>query len=150
MMPEVGNEAPDFTALDEQGNTVRLHDLRDKKVILYFYPKDNTPGCTSQACNLRDNYPLLESRNYVILGVSSDGESSHQKFIQTHELPFRLLVDSDQSVHEKYGTWVTKMMYGRKYMGTERVTFVINEKGFIDKIISKVDTRNHTQQILDA
>ncbi len=116
---------------------------------MYFYPKDNTPGCTAEACNLRDNYAQFTSKGYEILGVSSDSEKSHQKFIDKYELPFRLLADVDKSIHESYGTWVEKSMYGRKYMGTARVTFIIDENGVIEKIIEKVKTKDHTAQILD-
>lgn len=127
---------------------VKLSALRGKKVILYFYPKDMTPGCTAEACNLRDNYQVLQRKGYEVLGVSTDNEKSHMKFIAKEELPFRLLADTDKLLHEAYGTWVEKSMYGRKYMGTARVTFVISESGLIEDIIEKVDTRNHTDQIL--
>lgn len=143
-----GIKAPDFRSKDQDGNDVTLSSLRGKKVILYFYPKDMTPGCTAEACNLRDNYKLLQKQGYEVLGVSTDNEKSHQKFIAKEKLPFRLLADTDKSIHEKYGTWVEKSMYGRKYMGTARVTFVIDEEGIIDEIIEKVDTKDHTNQIL--
>ena len=121
---------------------------RVKKVILYFYPKDNTPGCTAQACNLRDNYEALQKAGYVVLGISSDSEKSHQKFIEKQSLPFSLIADEDKTVHELYGTWVEKSMYGRKYMGTARTTFVIDEEGKIEEIIEKVKTKDHTAQII--
>ncbi|WP_209329157.1 thioredoxin-dependent thiol peroxidase [Lunatimonas salinarum] len=149
MAIEVGQQAPDFETKDQNGNTVRLSDFKGKKVILYFYPKDNTPGCTAQACDLRDNYEALQKAGYVVLGVSSDSENSHQKFIQKYELPFSLLADEDKSVHEKYGTWVEKSMYGRTYMGTARTTFVIDENGNIAQIIDKVKTKEHTNQIIN-
>lgn len=149
MAIEVGQQAPDFETKDQNGNTVRLSDFKGKKVILYFYPKDNTPGCTAQACDLRDNYEALQKAGYVVLGVSSDSEKSHQKFIEKYELPFTLLADEDKSVHEKYGTWVEKSMYGRTYMGTARTTFVIDEKGNIAQIIDKVKTKEHTNQIIN-
>ena len=144
-----GDKAPSFESTDQDGNKVKLSDFTGKKVVLYFYPKDDTPGCTAEACNLRDNYAQFTSKGYEILGVSSDSEKSHQKFIIKYELPFRLLADVEKSIHESYGTWIEKSMYGRKYMGTARVTFVIDEKGIIEKIIEKVKTQDHTTQILD-
>lgn len=148
MKLQPGNKAPDFSVNDQDGNTVKLSSLRGKKVVLYFYPKDMTPGCTAEACNLRDNYKLLQKQGYEVLGVSTDNEKLHQKFIAKEKLPFRLLADTGKSLHEKYGTWVEKSMYGRKYMGTARVTFIINEEGVIEEVIEKVDTKNHTDQIL--
>src|SRR5688572_5601480 len=148
MALQPGDKAPDFTAKDETGNEVRLKDLKGKKVVLYFYPKDMTPGCTAESCNLRDNYKALLKQGYEVLGVSTDNEKSHQKFIAKEKLPFSLLADTDKSLHNKYGTWIEKSMYGRKYMGTARVTFIINENGIIEEIIGKVDTKNHTDQIL--
>ncbi|MGY6558179.1 MAG: thioredoxin-dependent thiol peroxidase [Nitritalea sp.] len=145
---EVGQVAPDFTAKDQDGNTIRLSDFKGKKVVLYFYPKDNTPGCTAQACNLRDNYEALQAAGYEVFGVSSDSEKSHKKFIEKQALPFRLIADEDKQVHEAYGTWVEKQMYGRTYMGTARTTFLIDADGIIEEIISKVKTKEHTQQIL--
>jgi peroxiredoxin Q/BCP len=143
-----GSKAPDFTSKDENGNDVKLSDFRGKKLVLYFYPKDMTPGCTAESCNLRDNYKVLLKQGYEVLGVSTDSEKSHQKFIAKEKLPFRLLADTDKSLHSKFGTWVEKSMYGRKYMGTARTTFVINENGVIEEVIEKVDTKNHTDQIL--
>jgi peroxiredoxin Q/BCP len=143
-----GTKAPDFNIKDQDGKEIKLTDFKGKKVILYFYPKDMTPGCTAESCNLRDNYKVLQKKGYEVLGVSTDNEKSHQKFIAKEKLPFRLLADTDKSLHSKYGTWVEKSMYGRKYMGTARVTFVINEGGVIEEIIEKVDTKNHTDQIL--
>jgi peroxiredoxin Q/BCP len=143
-----GSKAPDFTTKDQNGNDVKLTDFRGKKLVLYFYPKDMTPGCTAESCNLRDNYKVLLKQGYEVLGVSTDNEKSHQKFIEKEKLPFSLLADTDKSLHNKYGTWVEKSMYGRKYMGTARVTFIINENGIIEEIIGKVDTKNHTDQIL--
>ena len=145
---KVGDTAPDFSLNDQSGNSVKLTDFKGKKVVLYFYPKDNTPGCTAEACNLRDNYQALMKAGYVVLGVSSDNEKSHQKFIDKFELPFPLLADTEKEIHEKYGTWVEKSMYGRKYMGTARVTFIIDENGKIEEIIEKVKTNDHTAQIL--
>jgi peroxiredoxin Q/BCP len=143
-----GIQAPDFEVNDQDGKPVKLSSFTGKKVILYFYPKDMTPGCTAEACNLRDNYKKLQKEGYEILGISTDDEKTHRKFIEKEKLPFRLLADTDRSVHEKYGTWVEKSMYGRTYMGTARVTFVIDEKGYISEVIEKVDTKNHAQQIL--
>jgi thioredoxin-dependent peroxiredoxin len=148
MRPNIGDKAPAFNINDQDGNAVKLSDFKGKKIVLYFYPKDMTPGCTAEACNLRDNYKLLQKQGYEVLGVSTDSEKLHKKFIEKEKLPFRLLADPDKKLHDLYGTWVEKSMYGRKYMGTARVTFVINEKGVIDEIIEKVDTKNHTEQIL--
>ncbi|PSL07329.1 thioredoxin-dependent thiol peroxidase [Cecembia rubra] len=148
MSLELGKAAPDFESKDQNGNSIKLSDFRGKKVVLYFYPKDNTPGCTAQACNLRDNYEALQKAGYVVLGVSSDSEKSHQKFIEKQNLPFSLIADVDHKVHEAYGTWVEKSMYGRKYMGTARTTFIIDENGNLEEIIEKVDTKAHTNQIL--
>ncbi|MBM3167753.1 MAG: thioredoxin-dependent thiol peroxidase [Bacteroidetes bacterium] len=148
MALSVGQLAPDFEGKIESGANVKLSDYRGKKVILYFYPKDATPGCTAQACNLRDNYDALLKAGYVVLGVSSDDVKSHKKFIEKQNLPFSLLADTDLSIHQAYGTWVEKSMYGRAYMGTARTTFVIDEAGKITEIIEKVDTKNHTAQVL--
>ena len=148
MALKAGMKAPAFQVNDQDGNSVKLKDLAGKKVVLYFYPKDMTPGCTAESCNLRDNYKVLQKQGYEVLGVSSDNEKSHQKFIAKEKLPFRLLADVDKKMHEAYGTWVEKSMYGRKYMGTARTTFIIDERGVIEEIIEKVDTKNHTDQIL--
>lgn len=148
MKLEAGQKAPQFEAKNEKGELIKLSDYLGKKVVLYFYPKDATPGCTAQACDLRDNYDALLKAGYVVLGVSSDDEKSHKKFIEKQSLPFPLLADTDLKVHEAYGTWVEKSMYGRKYMGTARTTFVIDEKGILAEIIEKVDTKNHTAQII--
>jgi len=146
---EIGQKAPDFSAKNQNGETVHLSDFKGKKVILYFYPKDNTPGCTTEACNFRDNYQSLKKDGFEIIGVSVDGEASHQKFISKYELPFQLLVDEDKSLVEAYGVWVEKNMYGKKYMGTARTTFVIDADGIIQHIIKKVDNKNASQQIRD-
>ena len=143
-----GDQAPVFEGKDQDGNTIKLSDFEGKKVVLYFYPKDNTPGCTAQACNLRDNYQTLQDQGYVVLGVSQDSETSHQKFITKQNLPFSLLADTDHTIHNLYGTWGEKSMYGKKYMGTLRTTFVIDENGKILEVIEKVKTKDHTAQIL--
>lgn len=150
MALKVGSKAPDFAVNDQDGKVVKLSDLKGKKVVLYFYPKDMTPGCTAEACNLRDNYKSLLKQGYEVLGVSTDNEKAHQKFITKEKLPFRLLADTERKIHGLYDTWVEKSMYGRKYMGTARMTFVINESGIIEEIIEKVDTKNHTSQILKS
>jgi len=142
-----GDKAPAFTVNDQDGNSVSLSDFKGKKVALYFYPKDDTTGCTAQACNLRDNYASLKKKGVVILGVSIDSEKSHKKFENKYTLPFPLLADTEKDIVNKYGVWGEKMMYGRKYLGTFRVTFLINEQGKIDHIIEKVDTKDHAAQI---
>ncbi|MEZ0541973.1 thioredoxin-dependent thiol peroxidase [Fibrella arboris] len=144
----VGDLAPDFTTKDQHGNPLTLSDYRGRKVVLYFYPKDDTPGCTAQACSLRDNYAELKKAGYEVLGVSIDPEKAHQKFITKYALPFSLVADTDQSVVEAYGVWQEKSMYGRTYMGTVRKTFIIDENGLITDIIEKIDTKNHATQIL--
>lgn len=144
----IGDKAPEFEGKDQHGNTVKLSDYRGKKVILYFYPKDDTSGCTAQACNFRDNYPDLQQEGYEVIGVSTDSEKSHQKFISKYELPFTLIADTDKQLVEQYGVWQEKLMYGRKYMGTMRYTFLIDENGVIRDIIKKVKTAVHSAQIL--
>lgn len=146
---KVGSKAPAFKGKDQDGNTISLADFKGKKLILFFYPKDNTPGCTAEACSLRDNYSLLQKNGFELLGISIDDEKSHQKFITKHSLPFPLLADSDKKVVEAYGLWIEKSMYGRKYMGTARTTFIIDEAGKISHIIEKVDTKDHAMQILN-
>ena len=148
MKLQIGDKAPNFKGVDQVGNAIALEDFTGKKLVLYFYPKDNTPGCTAQSCNLRDNYDSLIVAGYEVVGISSDNEKSHQKFIEKQSLPFRLIADVDKSIHAQFGTWVEKSMYGRKYMGTARTTFVIDEKGIILEIIEKVKTKDHTAQIL--
>lgn len=145
---KVGDKAPAFEAANQNGEIVKLGDFEGKKVVIYFYPKDNTPGCTKQACNLRDNYDALLAQGYVVLGVSIDSAKSHLKFIEKFNLPFDLLVDTDKKLVEQFGVWVEKSMYGKSYMGTARTTFVIDEKGYISEIISKVKTGDHTAQII--
>lgn len=146
---EIGVKAPEIIAKNQDGKTIKLSDFLGKKVILYFYPKDNTPGCTTEACNFRDNYQSLLKEGFEVLGVSIDSEQSHQKFISKFELPFDLLADEDQKIVNDYGVWVEKNMYGKKYMGTARTTFIIDEKGVIQHIIKKVDNKNASGQVLD-
>lgn len=148
MALKVGDKAPEIISKDQNGAEIKLSSFFGKKVALYFYPKDDTPGCTAEACNLRDNYGELKAKGFEILGVSIDSEKSHKKFIEKFSLPFPLIADVDKKVVEDYGVWVEKSMYGKKYMGTARVTFLIDEKGIITKIIDKVDTKEHTSQIL--
>lgn len=143
-----GNKAPAFKSTNEKGETISLADYKGKKLVFYFYPKDSTPGCTAEACDLRDNYHTFQAQGYEILGVSPDNEKSHVKFIAKYELPFSLLADMDHQVAEAYGVWGEKSMYGKTYMGILRTTFVIDENGIIEKIIEKVDTKAHTKQLL--
>lgn len=147
---KVGDKAPEFTSKDQNGKEVSLKDFAGKKVVLYFYPKDNTPGCTAEACDFRDNYQSLKSKGFEILGISTDEESSHKKFEVKFDLPFTLLADTEQDIVNKYGVWIEKNMYGKKYMGTNRKTFVIDEEGKILSIIEKVDTKNASQQLLES
>ena len=144
-----GDKAPDFTAKDQNGKAVSLADFKGKTVILYFYPKDDTPGCTAEACDFRDNYQSLLSKGFEVIGVSTDDEKSHRKFVTKHSLPFTLIADDDKHIVEAYGVWVEKSMYGKKYMGTARTTFIIDADGTIHKVIEKVDTKNSSQQVLD-
>ena len=147
-MLQAGDKAPNIESVDQDGNPIKLSYFAGKKIVLYFYPKDNTPGCTAESCNLRDNYQALQDQGYVVLGVSGDSPKSHKKFIEKHELPFPLIADEDKSVHEAFGTWGEKKMYGKTYMGTLRTTFIIDEKGVVEEVISKVKTKDHTAQIL--
>ncbi len=146
----IGEKAPDILGIDEKGQEVRLSQFAGKKLVLYFYPKDNTSGCTSEACNLRDNYSTLRRAGYEVVGVSVDSMTSHQKFIAKNELPFHLIADTDKSLVESFGVWGEKSMYGRKYMGTFRTTFIINEEGIVERIISpkEIKVKEHAQQIL--
>ncbi len=143
-----GDAAPDFAASNEKGETVRLSDYKGKKLVLYFYPKDDTPGCTAESCNLRDSYGSFQSKGYEILGVSPDSVKKHVKFQDKYSLPFNLLADEDHAVASAYGVWGPKKFMGRAYDGIHRTTFVIDETGQIERIIAKVDTENHTAQIL--
>lgn len=150
MTVKVGDLAPDFTAKDQDGNDVTLSSYRGKKVVLYFYPKDDTPGCTAQACNLRDNIAALKKKKLVVLGVSVDSAKKHKKFETKYSLPFTLVSDEDKKIVNEYGLWVEKKMWGKPYMGTQRTTFLINEEGVIEHIIEKVDTDDHTKQVLET
>jgi thioredoxin-dependent peroxiredoxin len=145
-----GDNAPAFTAKDQNGKKVSLSDYLGKKVVLYFYPKDDTPGCTAQACNLRDNYALLKRKGFVVLGVSVDTEKSHKKFETKFDLPFTLVADADHAIVNAYGVWGEKKMFGKPYMGIYRETFLIDERGIIKAIIRKPDTGNHTEEVLEA
>ena len=144
-----GQKAPNFSAKDQNGNLLSLNEFAGKNIILYFYPKDDTPGCTAEACDFRDNYESLSAQGFVVLGVSTDDEKSHQKFINKHNLPFSLIADTEKEIVEAYGVWVEKNMYGKKYMGIARKTFVIDANGLISKIIDKVDTKNSSAQVLE-
>lgn len=146
---KIGDKAPVITAKDQNGNIIDLKNYKGKKLVLYFYPKDNTPGCTAEACNLRDNYEMFRAKGYEILGVSPDSEKSHQKFIEKQELPFDLISDPEHKVLKDYGVWGEKKMYGKTYEGVNRTTFVISEDGIIEDIITKVKTKDHTRQILN-
>jgi len=144
------DKAPDFSAKDQNGNIIQLKDFAGKKLILYFYPKDDTPGCTAEACNLKDNHNILLKKGFKILGVSADSEKSHQKFIDNYELPFPLISDKEKQLIKLYDVWGEKKFMGKTVIGILRTTFIINEKGIIEKIFTKVDTKNHTQQILES
>ena len=148
MTIKIGQTAPDFSAKDQNGDTITLSQFKGKKVVLYFYPRDNTPGCTAQACDLRDNYQALLDQGYIVLGISTDTEKKHQNFITKYDLPFPLIADTEKEVHELYGTWQLKKFMGRESMGTVRTTFIIDENGIVSDIISKVKTKAHAEQIL--
>jgi len=145
-----GDNAPDFAVPDASGDIVRLKDLRGKKIVLYFYPKDDTPGCTKEACAFRDAYAKFKRRGIEVLGVSLDSEASHQKFAKKYDLPFRLLADTDRRLSESYGTYGEKKFMGRTYMGNHRMTFLIDEKGKIKKIFSQVKPEDHAEDVLNA
>ena len=145
---KIGDKAPDFEGKNQNNESVKLSSFIGEKVVLYFYPRDNTPGCTAQACNLKDNFNELSRKGYKIIGVSSDSIKSHKKFEEKYSLPFDLISDEDKAIHKIYGTWIEKSMYGRKYMGTARWTFIVDENGIINNIIEKVKTKEHTDQIL--
>jgi len=146
---KAGDKAPDFTAKDQNGKEISLSQFKGTQVILYFYPKDDTPGCTAEACDFRDNYQSLQGKGFQVIGVSTDDEKSHKKFETKYSLPFPLIADAEKHIVEAYGVWVEKNMYGKKYMGTARTTFIIDADGVISKIIEKVDTKNSSQQVLD-
>lgn len=145
---KVGSKAPAFSLKNTDGKTVKLADFKGKKVVLYFYPKDDTPGCTKEACSFRDNYSELQKRGVVVLGVSADEQKAHQKFTAKYSLPFTLLSDPEHTMLEKYNAWVEKSLYGRKYMGIARITYIINEDGKIAHIFSKVKPETHSQDVL--
>ena len=149
-MLEEGKKAPQFTLKDQAGKSVSLKNFLGKKVVLYFYPKDDTPGCTKEACNFRDDFKEIKKENAIILGVSADSETRHKKFTEKYKLPFTLLSDENKKVLEKYGVWKEKSMYGRKYMGIVRSTFIIDEKGKLKKIFPKVKVTNHNKEVLEA
>ena len=144
-----GLKAPDFEGTDQNGKEVKLSNFTGKKVVMYFYPKDNTSGCTAEACNLRDNYSLLLKKGFIIIGVSPDTEKSHKGFAEKYSLPFPLIADTSKKILNDYGVWGEKKMYGKSYLGVIRTTFVIDEKGIIEKIITKVDTAGHAEQIIN-
>lgn len=149
-MLKEGDKAPDFNFPDQSGKELSLAAYQDKKVILFFYPKDNTPGCTAEACNLRDNYQELLDKGFEIIGVSADNENSHKKFTDKYSLPFPLLADVDKKVVNAYGIWGPKKFMGREYEGINRTTFIISEDGKIEKVFTKVKTKDHTNQILES
>jgi peroxiredoxin Q/BCP len=144
---KVGDPAPPINATDQDGRRITLEEYRGKKIVLYFYPKDNTPGCTAEACDLRDHYSQFVQQDFEVIGVSADSESSHKKFIKKHDLPFRLISDGGKKVLQDYGAWGEKKLYGRPYTGILRKTFIIDENGIIIRIIEKVNTGGHSQQI---
>jgi len=149
-MLQEGDKAPDFKAQDQNGDAVTLSDFNGKKVILFFYPEDDTPTCTEEACNLRDNFSLLKKKGFVVLGISPDNVKKHKKFEQKFKLPFTLIADPDRTIIDSYDVWGPKQLFGHKYMGLLRTTFIIDEKGRIEKIFRKVHSKKHTQQILDS
>jgi thioredoxin-dependent peroxiredoxin len=144
-----GMKAPGFEGIDQNGRTVKLSDFTGKKVVLYFYPKDNTPGCTAEACNLRDNWNTFMKKGFIVIGVSPDSEKSHKGFAEKYTLPFPIIADTSKKILNDYGVWGEKKMYGKSFMGVIRTTFIIDEQGIIEKIISKVETAKHTEQIFN-
>ena len=146
---KVGMKAPGFEGIDRNGTTIKLSDFKGKKVVLYFYPKDNTPGCTAEACDLRDNWDSISDKGFIVIGVSPDNEKSHKGFAGKYSLPFPLIADTSKTILNDYGVWGEKKMYGRSFQGVIRTTFIIDEKGIVEKIITKVDTNGHTKQIFD-
>lgn len=151
MAIQIGDKAPEVLGMDQNGNEIKLSDFKGRKLALYFYPKDNTSGCTAQACSLRDGYESLRAAGYEVVGVSKDSAKSHQGFISKQELPFNLIADTETKLQEQFGVWAEKSMYGRKYMGTLRTTFIINEEGIVERIITpkEVNTKDHANQILN-
>ncbi len=147
-MLNIGDKSPDFKGVTTDGTQISLADFKNKKIVMYFYPKDNTPGCTAQACNLRDNYQLLIDKGYVVIGVSADNENSHQKFTEKYQLPFPLIADVDKKIIKDFGVWGKKKFMGKEYDGIIRTTFIISEDGIIEDVISKVKTKEHTSQII--
>ncbi len=147
---EKGDKAPDFRGKDQDGNLISLEQFKNKKLVLYFYPKDDTPGCSAEACNLRDNYQDFMDKDYAVVGVSADSEKSHQKFRQKYELPFPLISDPDKEIIKAYGAWGEKSRFGKKYQGIIRMTFIISEDGFVEEIIKDVKTGGHSRQIFEA
>ncbi|MCR4995400.1 MAG: thioredoxin-dependent thiol peroxidase [Bacteroidales bacterium] len=150
-MIQIGDKAPEVLGLDENGQEIRLDSFRGQKLVLYFYPKDNTSGCTAEACSIRDNYSELRRKGYAVVGVSVDSQASHQKFKAKHELPFTLIADTEHTLVEQMGVWAEKSMYGRKYFGTLRTTFIINEEGIVENIIQpkQIKTKIHGEQLLE-
>jgi len=144
-----GDKAPEFIGKDQNGTEISLKEFRGKRVVLYFYPKDSTPGCTAQACNLRDNYDYLLKSGYVVLGISADSEKSHQRFIEKHGLPFPLIADTEKEIIKAYGVWGPKKFMGKNFDGIIRTTFIIDGEGIIQEVIDKVNTKEHTKQILE-
>ena len=147
---EIGDKVPDFLGTDENGNELRMQDFAGKKLVLYFYPKDSTPGCTQEACNLRDNYERMLAKGYAVVGVSVQDAKSHKRFIEKNNLPFPLIADTEMVLNNAFGVWGEKSMCGRKYMGTFRTTFIINEEGIVEQIFKpkEIKVKNHTEQIL--
>jgi thioredoxin-dependent peroxiredoxin len=145
---KVGDKAPEFKGINQNGDVISLQNYIGKKVVIYFYPRDNTPGCTAEACDLRDNYSMLQSRGYEVIGISADDSISHKKFIDKYSLPFNLIADTDKSIIRSYGAWGKKNNYGKEYEGIIRMTFIVSEKGNIEDIITKVDTKKHTSQFV--
>ncbi len=148
MALEVGVKAPELNAPNQNGETITLDSLKGKKVVLYFYPKDNTPGCTAESCNLKDNYDILLKKGYEVIGVSADTQAKHQNFIAKFNLPFDLLADTEHTILTAYDVWKEKNTFGKTYMGIVRTTYIIDENGIIEEVISKVNTKNHTDQII--